>query len=68
MKPITIAPNITLEEAEIQKRKLAHDHMKEHGVPNDDNVLDSTIYRCGLDYMRVLQTHIDNKEKREAKS
>lgn len=62
MKPITIAPNITLEEAEIQKRKLAHDHMKEHGLPDNPNVLDSTIYRCGLDYMRLLQQGMEKKE------
>jgi len=30
-------------------------HMKKHGLPNNENVLDSTIYRCGLDYMRQLQ-------------
>jgi len=55
MKTLNIAPTITLAEDEVQKRKLAHDHMKEHGLPDNENVLDSTIYRCGLYYMRQLQ-------------
>ena len=63
MKPLKIKPTITLEVKDAEARDRVRSSMIANGLPDNDLVLDSYIYRMGLGYCDTLKPLIERTEQ-----